>query len=148
MIFYYDKIRFKATTKDHRLIFDWYLTPQTNVLDWFLNYYSHHLITHKRRIIIGHKILFLSHPEFYQKYFNLVINALLNNDYPLDLIFYQQDKLTKFHFLSNCNGESSNYSANNKDLYFIIPYVANIVTKFIHFFLKHFQHKISFHRNQ
>jgi len=66
----------------------------------------------------------------------LVINILLGNSYSLDLIFFTiKRRLTKFQIFNNYNGESFNYLAvNKKDLYFIISYIANVITKFIHFF--------------
>jgi len=33
------------------------------------------------------KVLLLSHPEFHQKNFSDMINILLNDNYPLDIIF-------------------------------------------------------------
>jgi len=47
---------------------------------------------HKRDIIIGQldRVLFLSHPEYHNKYIVDLITVLLKNEYRLDIIFFTQ----------------------------------------------------------
>ena len=55
----------------------------------FLNFFSNHPITHKKGIVIGlvDKILFLSHPKFHHSNIESLINTLLRNGCPLQLLF-------------------------------------------------------------
>ena len=74
-------------TLDETLIFDWYRKPTFS--GRFLNYFSWHPLCQKIGTIIGliDRVLLLSHPSFHKKNFDLVIKILLNNGYPLSLIF-------------------------------------------------------------
>jgi len=49
------------------------------------------------------KILLLSHPEYQQKNFSFLINTLINNNYPLDMIFscIKKRLSSKFKQLNN-----------------------------------------------
>ena len=96
----------------------------------FLNFYSHHPLTHKRGIVIGlvDRILALSHPKFHEKNFLYIINLLLDNNYPLDFIFNTIRNRIKFHINKKDKSEKLNNNENTK--YFIIPYIKNISEKF------------------
>ncbi|XP_071649570.1 uncharacterized protein [Temnothorax longispinosus] len=105
-----NKLNFLDTTiiNNNGLIeFDWYHKPTFS--GRYLNYYSCHPSSQKRGTIIGliDRAFLLSHPRFHRKNLELIISILLNNDYPLDLIFntiherlkslfYKQTKKTKF----------------------------------------------------
>jgi len=73
--------------KDSWLIFNWYQKPIFS--GRFLNFYSQHSFLHKKDTITSliDRVILLSHPEFHKDNFNLIINILLDNDYPLNLIF-------------------------------------------------------------
>jgi len=68
------------------MIFDWYQKPIFS--GRIFNYFSQHPITQKREVIMDliDKV-FLSHLDFQQKNFSLIINFLFDNSYPLDFIF-------------------------------------------------------------
>jgi len=72
---------------DGKLIFDLFRKPTFS--GRYLNYYSHHPLNHKKRVIFGltDKIIHLSYPRFQQKNFIEYISLLLKNGYPLDFIF-------------------------------------------------------------
>jgi len=79
----------------------------------------------------------LSHPEFHKDNFNFIINTLIDNGYPLNLIFsvikrrlYCRSKTCK---LQKRNG-SENSLVTNPQPYFTIPYVSCIANKFIQVF--------------
>jgi len=75
----------------------------------------------------------LSHPEFHKNNFDHIIRILLDNVYPLNLIFtsIRRRLYTRSH---------TNRSKDRKEmeklspLYFTIPYVSSIANKFIQFF--------------
>jgi len=70
------------------LIFDWFQKPTFS--GRFLNFHSHHPFTHKRGTMYSlvDRVLRLSHPNFHQKNFDYIIKILLDNGYPLHLIFW------------------------------------------------------------
>jgi len=67
--------------------FDWFHKPTFS--GRYLNFHSLHPLTQKRSTIVGitDREFLLSHPRYHQKNLELVINTLLNNDYPLSFIF-------------------------------------------------------------
>ncbi|KYN40760.1 hypothetical protein ALC56_04838 [Trachymyrmex septentrionalis] len=73
--------------KEETFIFDWYRKPTFS--GHFLNYFSWHPLCRKIGTIIDliNRVLLLSHPNFHKKNFDLIIKILLNNSYPLSLIF-------------------------------------------------------------
>jgi len=91
--------------KDNALIFDWFRKPSFS--GRFLNFYSHHPFTHKRGTIYSliDRVIQLSHPEFHKNNFDHIIRILLDNGYPLDLIFTSirrrlYTKSNIFHYIS------------------------------------------------
>ena len=70
------------------IIFDWYHKPTFS--GRYLNYFSQHPLCQKRDIILIsliNKVFTLSHPIFHTKNFNLVINILHDNCYPIEFVF-------------------------------------------------------------
>src|SRR5436190_17125440 len=72
---------------DNHLIFDWYHKPTFS--GRYLNYFSQHPLCQKRGTVISliDKVFTLSHSLFYTKNFNLVINILHDNCYPIEFVF-------------------------------------------------------------
>ncbi|KYN13631.1 hypothetical protein ALC57_14176 [Trachymyrmex cornetzi] len=95
----YDSFKIKLQKHCRSLImpikFDYYKKPTDS--GRYLNFYSNHPLDHKRDVIIGllDRIILLLHPEFHNKNIETMINTLLNNDYPLDLIFITINKRIK-----------------------------------------------------
>jgi len=63
----------------------------------YLHYYSGHLTCHKVGTVYGliDRALLLSHPVFQQKNLEYAIKVLLDNAYPLDLIFQKTNHRIK-----------------------------------------------------
>jgi len=117
------------------------------VLDWFhketfsgrfLSFYSNHPICHKIGTIFNliDRAILLSHPKHHQKNIELCIDLLLDNGYPLDLIFDKIDTRIKKIFLNKVNSDTKNgillNKKNDTDLemskkkFFVIPYMCGI----------------------
>jgi len=77
------------------------------------------------------RVILLSHPEFHRENFDRVIKILLDNGYPLDLIFSTIRR--RLHSRINHKLHSRNELENILP-YFVIPYVSSIAKKFIKFF--------------
>jgi len=118
--------------RDGKLIFDWYHKPTYS--GRLLNFYSKHPLSQKRGIITSStdKILLLSNPEFHQKNFLFLINNLLMNDYPLDIIFNSIRKRLSVKFRHLNHGTT--YTTDTKDNYFVILYMDHTAGKFIQLF--------------
>lgn len=122
--------------------FNWFHKPTFS--GRYLHFESRHPLCQKRGIIISltDKVFRLSHPKFHKENFELIINILLNNGYPLSFIFHTiDDRLKKLFFrLNNNNSEnlsaSRNFMSNNNDKkkisYFNVPYVRNVSERFRH----------------
>jgi len=117
---------------DGKLIFDWY--HKSTYSGRLLNFHSKHPLSQKRGIITSStdKILLLSNPEFHQKNFLFLINNLLMNDYPLDIIFDSIRKRLSVKF-RHLNHETI-HATDTKDNYFVIPYMDHTAGKFIQLF--------------
>jgi len=78
-----------------------------------------------------HIVTLLFHPEFHKENFDYVIKILLDNVYPLDLIFstIRRRLHSKINHKHHSHKEPENISP-----YFIILYVSCIAKKFINFF--------------
>ena len=72
---------------DGSVEFDWYHKPTFS--GRYLNFNSWHPVSQKRGVVIGlvDRAFLLSHPKFHEKNLELIVNILLDNDYPLDFIF-------------------------------------------------------------
>jgi len=126
------------------LVFDWFRKPTFS--GRFLNFFSHHPFTHKRGTIYSliDRVFRLSHPEFHEKNLDLIIKILLDNGYPLHLIFNSiRNRLQPF-IHSNKKITSDEKEDNSRLPFFTIPYVSCITEKFIHFFKKITFSKLAF----
>jgi len=109
--------------RNGQLMFDWYHKPTYS--GRLLNFHSKHPMIHKKGVITNmvDKVLILSHPEFQEKNFSYLINVLLNNHYPLDMIFATIKKRLsiKFHHFNNPRDPA--LSIDIKENIFTIPYI-------------------------
>lgn len=104
------------------LFFDWFQKPTSGR---YLNYHSHHPISHKKGIIIGltDRIVMLSHPRFHEKNLTKAIKILLDNCYPLDFIFNTiRDRLKKLLFKNDHNINVEVSENNNNKKWFTVPF--------------------------
>jgi len=117
--------------RDGRLHSNWFRKPTFS--GRFLNFHSQHPFTHKKGIILNliDRVILLFHPEFHTENFDYVIKILLDNGYPLALIF----SIIRRRLYSKINHKHlSRKEPENISPYFIIPYVSFIAKKFIKFF--------------
>jgi len=131
-----DKLNFLDLTiikQNNILIFDWFRKPTFS--GRFLNFYSHHPYTHKRGTMYSliDRVLRLSHPKFHHNNFDHVIKILLDNGYPLHLIFstIRRRLQTTSHAHKTVPKEKEERPSHS---YFTMPYVSFISKKFIQFF--------------
>jgi len=132
-----DRLNFLDLTiikRDNTLIFDWFRKPTFS--GRFLNYFSHHPFTHKRGTMYSliDRVFRLSHPSFHKNNFDLIIKILLDNGYPLDLIFNTIRRRLHAYIRSNKRTASKKNEENPRLPYFTIPYVSCIFEKFTQFF--------------
>jgi len=84
-----DKLNFLNVTivKSKNLEFDWF--HKSTFSGRCLNYNSQHALAQKKGMMTGmvDRAFFLSHPKYHQKNFNLIVEILRLNDYPLKFIF-------------------------------------------------------------
>ncbi|KAG5324957.1 SETMR methyltransferase, partial [Pseudoatta argentina] len=102
----------------------------------YLNYYSNHLLVHKRGVIIGQldRILFLSHPKFHKKNISDLING-----YPLEFIFStikNRIKTLENQFRINLdknsdwNNNEHDSNSNLRKKFFVIPVYNEVKTAY------------------
>jgi len=123
--------------KEGRLIFNWYRKPTFS--GRFLNFHSHHPFLHKKGTIISliDRVILLSHPQFHKDNFDLIINVLIDNGYPLNLILSTIKRRLYYRFQTHDfhkKTESENSQVINPLPFFTVPYVSYTAKKFIHFF--------------
>jgi len=113
------------------LISNWYQKPTFS--GRFLNFYSHHPFAHKKGIILSliDRVIHLSHPKFHKQNFDLIIRVLLDNGYPLELIFSTIRRRLHANHIPNAH---TAIHTDQKPSYFTIPYVSSIAGKFIKYF--------------
>jgi len=117
---------------DNTIEFDWFHKPTFSKR--YLNFHSLHLLTQKHGTIIGmaDRAFQLSHPKYQN--FELVINTLLNNDYPLNLIFDTINTRLKFllrqHDFIPEKEKSEGLNTSDRTPWFTVPYLPKFATKF------------------
>jgi len=80
---------------NNKIITDWYHKKTSS--GKYLSFYSNHPINHKVSTIYStiDRAIKLSHPTFHSKNLKLYIEMLLDNDYPLKLIFNKMNARLK-----------------------------------------------------
>jgi len=133
---------FSLIKSEGRLISNWYRKPTFS--GRFLNFYSQYPMVHKKGTIINliDEVTLLSHPKFHKENLDFVLNVLLDNDYPLQLIFSTIKR--RLHYRLNHNSENHKKSEKNPSSFFTIPYVSSIANKFVKYFKNIFFIKLAF----
>jgi len=119
----------------NEIIIDWY--HKETFSGRLLSFYSNHPQCHKIGTIYNliDRAILLSHPKYHMKNIESCIGYLLNNGYPLKLIFDQINKRLKTIFVNKLpsdinNGiipvKSTDGNSDKKNQFFVIPYVKNI----------------------
>jgi len=111
--------------RNNRIVTDWF--HKTTFSGRYLSFLSNHPINHKIGTIFGlvdHAIK-LSHPSFYGKNLNLCIKILLDNGYPLDLIFNKINLRLKKLFVLRTKSASDlvDINSNIDKKVLVLPYV-------------------------
>jgi len=85
----------------------------------------------KRGTITGmmDRAVFLSHPKYHQKNFNLIVEILLLNDYPLKFIFDTINTRLKY-LISKHTNQSNSKASNKPNRWFTIPFISTLSHKF------------------
>jgi len=122
-----------------QLMFNWYHKPTFS--GRYLNFHSQHPFTHKKGTMTSliDRVILLSHPEFHKDNFDFIIRTLLDNGYPLSIIFsnIRRRLQTKFFYRNPAtHTQKNNNTHNTTTTYFIIPYISFIANKFIQYFKK------------
>jgi len=108
------------------LIIDWYRKDTCS--GRYLSYFSGHLLCHKIGTIYSlvDRAFLLSHPFFQQKNLECIIEVLINNGYPLDLIFNKMNIRIK-HLIHRNNIEKPEKDVEKDDRKLIVfLYIKNI----------------------
>jgi len=120
--------------EEGKIIFDKFEKP-TNT-GRYINYHSQHPASQKNSIIYGliDRTILLSHPKFQEKNIRTVINTLIDNCFPLPLIFNTINR--RIRMLTNANYIDKNKKFQSsqefiKKNFFTIPYVKSISESFL-----------------
>jgi hypothetical protein len=118
--------------KNNGLEFDWYHKPTFS--GRYLNFLSAHPLSQKRGTIMGmvDRAFLLSDPHFHKKNIELIIGILLNNDYPVQLIFETINSRLKSLIYKQTlkQTDSDRIDDKEKTPWFVLPYVPDISDKF------------------
>jgi hypothetical protein len=122
---YHHRINFTTELEENRCLsfLDLKIIVTDNILltDWFhkktysgrlLSFFSNHPQCHKIGIIYNliDRAIILSHPKFHKKNIEFCIDVLLNNGYPIELIFKEANRRIK----KLVNGKLTNNSLNER----------------------------------
>jgi len=147
---YHDRLKFTIEYEENRslsfLDLRLIISDNTIHIDWyhkktfsgrFLSFFSSHPLCHKIGMIYGliDRAFLLSHPKFHQKNIEMVIRLLVENGYPLDLIFkkihnrlkmliYKNKKSTSS--VNNVDDKKKYLSDNNNRKIIVLPYFKKI----------------------
>jgi len=114
---------------DNIIQIDWF--HKTTFSGRFLSYYSSHPLCHKVDTIFSliDRAFLLSHPRFHQKNIKFIIGLLLDNGYPLNLIFEKINDRIKTYIHNNKkhinDSDKNNNNTNNKKI-IVLPYIKEI----------------------
>jgi len=102
------------TIKDDTLFIDWF--HKRSFSGRFLSFYSGHPLCHKVDMIYGlvDRAFLLSHPMFHKKNLQFIIKLLMDNSYPLNLIFKKINSRLKTLIYNNrkFNSDNCDYRLN------------------------------------
>ncbi|KAG5344388.1 NAAT1 protein, partial [Acromyrmex heyeri] len=102
--------------ENNKIIVDWFHKKMFS--GRYLSFLSNHSTSHKINSILVDRATLLSHPRFHKKNIEFVINILLNNCYPLSLIFNCINKRIKKIIHEKLNTQSKKY--------FVVPYIPKV----------------------
>jgi len=112
--------------KNDELYIDWYRKETSS--GRYLSYHSGHPLCHKVGTIYGlvDRALLLSHPNFQAKNLEYVIRILIDNAYPLELIFDRMNlRIKELVKRVHTKKHDHNPHENDKKM-LVLPYITNI----------------------
>jgi len=121
---------------DNKIHIDWF--HKKTFSGRFLSYFSSHPVCHKVGMIYSliDRAFLLSHPSYHQKNVEMIVNLLLENGYPLNLIFEKINSRLKTLIynkrISNNARENNNRTqTDNENTRKIValPYIKNITER-------------------
>lgn len=126
------KIKFLDITlivENNTVICNWF--HKSTFSGRYLNFLSQHPFCQKKGTIIGlvDRCFMLSHPKYHIENIEFIIKILLNNGYPLKLIFdtINQRLKTLIYKLKHCVDKSDE---EDRVTYFCVPYIPSLTDKF------------------
>jgi len=124
---------------NNNFILDLYFKPTHS--GRYLHYLPQHSNSHKKGVIFGlvDRMWKLSDPKFHQKNLEYIIQILLHNGYPLTYIFSNINTILKrlLHYSNNNTEDKNTKSENEKKGFLKIPFVENVIQKFVNIAKKH-----------
>jgi len=113
------------------ILMDWY--HKKTFSGRFLSFYSNHPLCHKVGTIYGliDRAFLLSDPVFHKKNIELIINLLLENGYPLSLIFEKINARIKTLIYNNTGHEKEddNGGEDRNNNIIVLPYIKDITER-------------------
>jgi len=138
-----DRINFLDVTliiENGIIKFDLYKKPTNS--GRYLNFLSNHPREHKKGVISGlfDRILLLSHPSFHTKNIKDAIIILLQNGYPLQMIFSTINNRIRKFIIIGINERDKNVASDNTPTrkFFTVPYLKGISEYFINIIKKYY----------
>jgi len=122
----------RLTISDNTIYIDWF--QKNSFSGRFLSFHSNHPLCHKIGTIYSlvDRAFLLSHPKFHQKNISLVIDLLIENGFPLNLIFRKINERLKF-LIHKCQGITRGNSVNSYNVHtdtdkkiVVFPYIKKI----------------------
>jgi len=130
-----DRINFLDVTlimESEVIKFDLYKKPTNS--GRYLNYLSNHPIEHKKGVILGlfDRTLVLSHPSFHIKNIKDSIRILVQNGYPLQLIFSTINNRIRKFTKNGIKEQDKKIDSDNTSTrkFFTVPYIKDISESF------------------
>jgi len=94
----------------------------------YLNYNSQHALAQKKGTITGmvYRAFLLSHPKYHQKNFNLIVEILRLNYYPLKFIFDTINTRLKYLISEHTHIQSNSKASNKPNRWFTILFISTL----------------------
>ncbi|XP_011705916.1 PREDICTED: uncharacterized protein LOC105461126 [Wasmannia auropunctata] len=116
---------------DNRVVVDWY--HKSTFSGRYLSFFSNHPMCHKIGTIYGlvDRAIMLSHPSYQQKNLEFCVGLLLDNGYPLELIFKTINSRLKniersLTHDADCGTNSNSTPQDRENKFAVIPFIRGV----------------------